>query len=166
MSIEPSKISQTIQAFLTQGGFEFERAKPELFVVTLPGESKLKTAVSLMLGEHSLSINAFVMRAPDENQAVVHTWLLEQNPKLFAIAYALDQYGDIYVTGRLPLIALTEATLDGIFGAVHVAADENFNTLLQMGFATSIKKEWAWRVSRGEPLTNLQAFSELIESDG
>lgn len=151
--------------FLTQGKFEFESPKPNIFVITLPGEKKLKTTVSLVIGEHSVSINAFVMRAPDENQPAVNAWLLEQNPKLFAIAYALDQYGDIYVSGRLPIAALSASSLDGIFGAIHVAADQNFNILLQMGFATSIKKEWAWRVSRGESLANLQAFSELITRD-
>lgn len=105
------------------------------------------------------------MRAPDENHAAVHAWLLEQNPKFFVIAYALDQYGDVYVSGRLPINAVSTQALDSIFGAIHVAADENFNTLLQMGFAGSIKKEWAWRVSRGESLANLQAFSDLVAAD-
>jgi hypothetical protein len=43
------------------------------------------------------------------------------------------------------------------------AADGDFNTLLEIGFATSIKREWDWRVSRGESLANLQAFKHLVE---
>lgn len=156
--------NDAVENFLKQGGFDFETPRPSLFVVTLPGEKKLSTAISVMVGQYSTSINAFVMRAPDENQAGVHAWLLEQNPKLFVLAYALDHFGDVYVSGRIPNSAISARALDGIFGAVHVAADENFNTLLQMGFANSIKKEWAWRVSRGESLANLQAFSELIEN--
>lgn len=157
--------TETIAAFLKASDFTFETVKDGLFVVELPGEQKLRTNVSVLVGEHSVSVNAFVMRAPDENRARVHQWLLEHNPKLFGITYALDQHGDIYVTGRLPLSAVTPETLDRIFGSIHLACDGNFNLLVSMGFAESIKREWAWRVSRGEPLANLQAFTDLIGSD-
>ena len=42
------------------------------------------------------------------------------------------------------------------------AADGDFNTLLELGFASSIRREWDWRVSRGESLANLQAFKHLV----
>jgi hypothetical protein len=38
--------------------------------------------------------------------------------------------------------------------------------LLELGFRSSIQKEWEWRVSRGESLKNLQAFAHLIDDDG
>ena len=28
-----------------------------------------------------------------------------------------------------------------------------------------MRKEWAWRVSRGEPTRNLEAFRHLLEDD-
>ena len=34
-----------------------------------------------------------------------------------------------------------------------------FNAALAIGFASSIRREWAWRVKRGESLANLQAFA-------
>lgn len=157
--------TDTITSFLKTSAFSFENVKEDLFIVEIPGEQKLRTNVSLLVGEHSLSVNAFVMRAPDENQARVHHWLLEHNPKLFGVTYALDQHGDIYVTGRLPLTAVTPESLDRIFGSIHLACDGNFNLLVSMGFTESIKREWAWRVSRGEPLANLQAFTDLIGND-
>ena len=40
-------------------------------------------------------------------------------------------------------------------------ADESFNTILELGFASSIRKEWAWRESRGESTRNLEAFKHL-----
>jgi len=43
--------------------------------------------------------------------------------------------------------------------------DSDFNTLLELGFRSSIQKEWEWRVSRGESLKNLQAFAHLIDDD-
>jgi len=35
-----------------------------------------------------------------------------------------------------------------------------------LGFLESMKKEWAWRVSRGESTRNLQAFAHLLEPSG
>ena len=43
--------------------------------------------------------------------------------------------------------------------------DADFNTLLELGFRSSIQKEWEWRVSRGESLKNLQAFAHLIDDE-
>ena len=43
-------------------------------------------------------------------------------------------------------------------------ADESFNTILELGFASSIRKEWEWRKLRGEPTRNLEAFRGWLES--
>jgi hypothetical protein len=43
--------------------------------------------------------------------------------------------------------------------------DNDFNTLLELGFRSSIQKEWEWRVARGESLKNLEAFAHLIDDD-
>ena len=160
-----AEANASVNNFLTSNEFPFEKIDDHLFVAEIPGEQKLKTNVSLLMGEHSLSINAFVMRAPEENASAVHKWLLEHNRKLFGVSYALDHLGDIYVTGRLPLPAVSAESLDQVFGSIHVACDDNFNLLVAMGFAESIKREWAWRVSRGEPLANLRAFTDLIGAD-
>ena len=45
------------------------------------------------------------------------------------------------------------------------AADSPFNELLALGFLTSMRKEWAWRISRGESTRNLEAFRHLLEQD-
>ena len=52
--------------------------------------------------------------------------------------------------------------LDRVLGQVVEAADGDFNTLLEIGFAGAIQREWDWRVSRGESLANLQAFRHLV----
>ena len=133
--------------------------------VVLPGEHKLRTTCSLVAGTHSLSINAFVARHPDENAAEVHRWLLERNRRLFGIAYALDPLGDIYLVGRVPAAVVTPEVLDQIMGAVLAEADGAFNTILAMGFRSSIEKEWGWRLSRGESTANLAAFEHLRPLD-
>jgi hypothetical protein len=135
--------------------------RPGTFEVTLPGERKLQTTCRLEIGRHALGIHAFVARNPDENHQVVYRWLLERNLKMFGVAFAVDSAGDIYLDGRLPLQAVTTAELDRILGAVLTYADESFNTILELGFATSIRKEWEWRESRGESTRNLEAFKHL-----
>jgi hypothetical protein len=47
-------------------------------------------------------------------------------------------------------------------GSVLQYSDSAFNPLLEIGFASAIRREWAWRVSRGESLANLDAFKHLL----
>ncbi|WP_210592575.1 YbjN domain-containing protein [Streptomyces sp. GESEQ-35] len=160
---EAPKAPQVIEGFLRGAELEWESPEPGNYVVKLPGTRKLSTTVSLLVGRHSLSLNAFVVRHPDENEGGVHRWLLERNLKLYGVSYAVDPLGDIYVTAKLPLSAITPDEIDRLLGQVLEAADGSFNTLLELGFASAIRKEYEWRVSRGESTRNLDAFTHLIE---
>ena len=93
-------VEQSVREFLDEALIEWEpgRRTGEL-VVTLPGEKKLKTVCSLVIGDQSLSISAFVVRNPDENHEAVYAYLLRRNLKLPGLAYAIDKSGDVYVTG-------------------------------------------------------------------
>ncbi|CAM5494546.1 MULTISPECIES: YbjN domain-containing protein [Streptomyces] len=157
------KAGQVLESVLEDAELEWESPEPGNYVVKLPGTRKLSTTVSFLVGRHSLSLNAFVIRHPDENEAGVHRWLLERNLKLYGVSYAVDHLGDVYVTARLPLAAVTPDGVDRLLGQVLEAADGAFNTLLELGFASSIRKEYAWRVARGESTRNLEAFTHLID---
>lgn len=156
-----SDAKAVIERTLRDAELEWESPSDGTFVVTLPGTRKLSTTCSLRVGRHSLSVNAFVVRHPDENHEAVHRWLLERNTRLYGVSYAIDQLGDIYLVGKLPLAAVTPEEVDRLLGTVLENADGSFNTLLEMGFATAIRKEYAWRTSRGESTRNLEAFSNL-----
>jgi hypothetical protein len=158
-------VADTLRSSLVAADLEFEEPQPGTFVVVLPGERKLKTTCSLVVGAHSLSLNAFVARRPDENQEAVYRWLLERNTKMYAVAFALDHLGDIFLTGRVPLASITADEVDRLLGAVLDYSDSAFNTILELGFASSIRKEWAWRRLRGEPTYNLEAFRHLAPGD-
>ncbi|MGW1197759.1 YbjN domain-containing protein [Streptomyces sp. NPDC002536] len=160
-----SDAKTTIEQALREAGLEWESPADGSYVVKLPGTRKLSTTVSLLVGRHSLSVNAFVVRCPDENHEAVHRWLLERNTRLYGVAYAIDPLGDVYLVGRLPLPAVTPDEIDRILGTVLEAADGSFNTLLEMGFASAIRKEYAWRTSRGESTRNLDAFARLTRGE-
>ncbi|MFD8422242.1 YbjN domain-containing protein [Streptomyces sp. NPDC059466] len=152
-----------VERTLTEAELEWESPTTGSYVVKLPGTRKLSTTVSLIVGKHSLSLNAFVVRHPDENEEGVHRWLLERNLKLYGVSYAVDPLGDVYLVGKLPLAAVTPDEIDRLLGSVLEAADGSFNTLLELGFASAIRKEYAWRVSRGESTRNLDAFTHLTQ---
>lgn len=152
-----------ILAFLTESGLEWESTPSGTYVITLPGQHKLRTTTALTVGDHALTINAFVARNPDENHAGVYRWLLERNQRMYALAFAVDHLGDIYLVGRLPLPSVTADELDRLMGSVLEYADGSFNTILELGFASAIRREWRWRESRGESTANLAAFAHLAE---
>ena len=155
--------ADVIRQVLTENELEFTEPGPGRFIVDLPGERKLKTTVMLTLGEQALSVHAFVARQPDENHEAVYRWMLERNLKMYGVAFAVDHLGDIYLDGRIALHAVTPTEVDRLLGAVLEYADSSFNTILEMGFASSIRKEYAWRVSRGESTRNLDAFKGWLE---
>ena len=163
-------VQQVIEDTLQASGLDYSKhagaqGGPSGLVVELPGERKLKTNTILSIGEHSVRIEAFVCRKPDENHEGVYRFMLKRNRRLYGVAYTLDNVGDIYLVGRMALASVDAAEIDRVLGQVLEAVDNDFNTLLELGFKSSIQKEWEWRVSRGESLKNLEAFAHLIEDD-
>lgn len=152
----------TIEEFLDSHDLEFEKRDNSTYLLTLPGEKKLQTHCALIVGDHSLSINAFVIRKPDDNEAGVHAWCMAKNAALYGIAFAINELRDIFLVGRLPLSAVSDREIDRLVGAVLEVSDSSFNPLLELGFANAIRREWAWRLSRGESLANLEAFQHLV----
>ena len=152
----------TIEEFLDSHVIDHERTN-DSFLLTLPGERKLETHCALVVGDHSVSIDAFVIRKPDENAEQVHEWLLKKNASMYCVAFAINELGDIYLVGRLPFGSITERELDRVIGAVLQYSDSSFNPLLELGYSSAIRREWAWRVSRGESLANLKAFEHLVQ---
>ncbi|MGH3456624.1 YbjN domain-containing protein [Aeromicrobium sp.] len=154
-------VRETILSVLEDAELQFNEHRSGVFEVVLPGERKLQTTCRLEIGKHALGIHAFVARNPDENHEGVYRWMLEHNLKMFGVSFAVDSAGDIYLDGRLPLHAVTADELDRLLGAVLSYSDDSFNTILELGFASSIRKEWEWRESRGESTRNLEAFKHL-----
>ena len=159
--------AQVVRDYLGASEIEYDEAPGGVFSFSLPGEKKLQTAVRLDVGAHALGVHAFVCRNPDENHERVYRWLLERNLKMYAVAFAVDRTGDIYLDARLPLAALGEGAadeLDRLLGSVLAYADESFNAILELGFASSIRKEWEWRKLRGESTRNLDAFRGWLDT--
>jgi hypothetical protein len=156
-------LAALIESTLDARELPWEPTGERSYAVTLPGTHKQKTVCNLVIGEHALRIEAFVMRQPDERREELWAYLLQRNSRMYGVAFAIDAVGDVYLTGRVALHSITEDELDRLLGAVLTYADESFDTMLEIGFSSAIQREWAWRVSRGESLENLRAFRHLVD---
>ena len=146
-------------------GLEYTQPEPGAYLVRLAGEPKLATMTWLIAGDHSLQVEAFFCRQPDENHAEFYRFLLERGSRTFGVHFALDPVGDVYLVGRLPLSAITTAEIDRLLGCVLTYSDENFDQALMIGFASSIVREYEWRTKRCESKANLRAFARLTGED-
>jgi hypothetical protein len=165
LSPEREAALAALREVFADGELKYTEISATSLMVELPGEKKLQTPCRFDVGKHALEVHAFVCRKPDENFEGVYRWLLERNMKMYAVAFAVDGMGDIYLDARLPLGGVTTSEIDRLLGAVLEYADGSFNTILELGFASSIRKEWDWRISRGEPTRNLDAFRGPLDLD-
>ncbi|HVA59323.1 MAG TPA: YbjN domain-containing protein [Mycobacteriales bacterium] len=166
MSGQLDRLDAVIAAALDDAELHYERPRPGAFLVALAGQHKLATNCWLVVGQHSLLVEAFFVRRPDENHAGFYRWLLERNARMFGMAFSVDRLGDVFIAGHLPLASVSAEEIDRLLGCVLSYADENFDTALELGFAGSIRREWAWRSDRGESLANLAAFAHFADPDG
>ena len=155
------RIAAAVAAALDALGLAAESPAPGSYLVRLEGQRKLATMTWLIVGVHSLHVEAFFCRQPDENHARFYRFLLERNGRMYGVHFAVDQRGDVYLTGRLPLAAVSAEEIDRVLGCVLSYSDDNFNPALAIGFESSIRREWAWRIKRGESTVNLAAFAQF-----
>ncbi|MDX6227099.1 MAG: hypothetical protein QOI76_489 [Frankiales bacterium] len=148
---------------LDEGGFSYENPRPGAYLVRLEGSHRLATMCWLVVGDHSLLVEAFFLRRPDDDPAALHAYLLDRNASMYGVAFSIDRLGDVYLVGRLPLAAITADEIDRLLGCVLTYSDGSFDRALELGFADAIRREWAWRTSRGESTANLAAFTHLTE---
>lgn len=159
----PQAAAKVIEAALDDLGLGYESPRPGAYLVKLAGQHKLATMTWLVAAAHSLHVEAFFCRQPDENHARFYRFLLERGARMYGVHFALDPVGDVYLVGRLPLASVTAAEIDRLLGCVLSYCDDNFDTALELGFASSIRREWEWRARRGESLDNLRAFARFAD---
>lgn len=152
-----------IESALAELDLPYEKPADGSYLVKLEGQHKLATMTWLVVGGHSLRLEAFFCRKPDENHARFYRFLLDRNGRSYGIHFAVDDIGDVHLVGRLPLACATTDEIDRLLGSVLSCADDNFDTALELGFASSIRREWAWRAKHGESLANLRAFAHFAD---
>ncbi|MDN6377866.1 MAG: YbjN domain-containing protein [Brevibacterium aurantiacum] len=165
---ESTNDTETILAGVRQWAHENEvevdAVEDSQIAVVLPGETTLTTTGSITIAARTVQLQAFVIRHPDENSEEFNRWLLMKNLKPGPVSFGIDALGDVYLGASVPRDRLL-GELDSLLGAILATADSSFNELLLIGFRTGMKKEWAWRISRGESTRNLAAFADVLSGD-
>ena len=126
----------------------------------LAGDPKAESPSALWRsGQHGMNVRAFVARKPDENQpaSTDGCWSAISS----CTASRSPGRAGRHLSDRAGAVGVTPAEVDRLLGAVAETADDSFNPIVELGFADSIRREWAWRRSRGESTANLAAFTHL-----
>lgn len=139
-----------VERWLAANDVDAER-EGERWTLMLHGERKRTLGVTLSLGDHTLIVQSFFMRAPDEDIAAVYALLLRRNLRSYTLRFALHPDGDVLLVGVVPLEAVTDVELDRVLGQLLAVADETFDEALRLGFAGYIEREQAWRSASGLP---------------
>ena len=146
-------------------GWSTTESADGVFTVALPGEKKLQTAVPPR--RRRARARRARLRVPQPRREPRGRLPLAARAQPEDVRRGLRRRpasATSTSTRRLPLAAVTPEEIDRLLGSVLDYADESFNTILELGFASSIRKEWEWRISRGEPTRNLEAFRGWLES--
>jgi hypothetical protein len=129
-------------------GLEYERVEEGAFLVKLAGQHKLATMTWLVVGDHTLLVEAFFMRRPESNDGGTYGFLLQRNARTYGVHFSCDRLGDVYLVGHVPLFSVTPEEVDRLLGCVLEYSDGSFDAALRLGFAESIRREEEWRAKQ------------------
>ena len=132
------------------------------YVVTLPGTHKLKTLCNLIVGDHTLRIEAFVMRQPDENREQLWAYLLQRNARMYGVG-VLHRRASATCTwsAGCRCTRSRRTSWTGCSARSSPTPTSRSTRCWRSASGRAIRREWAWRVSRGESLENLKAFAHF-----
>ena len=136
---------------LVDAGLPVQVVGEDRFLTLLAGEHKRTIPVLLHVDERSLKVSSLLAGRPDEQHDVVHRLLLHRNQRPTPVHFAIDDEGDLLLVGRVPLTVLDDATLDELLGLVLAMADDVFDRVLTLGFASYVDAEQRWRAREGLP---------------
>lgn len=136
---------------LAEAGLAADEVAADLWMTELSGERKRTLPVVLRLAQRSLHIRALLCGALDEGHAEVYRYLLERNQDPQPVHFALDEAGDVLLTGQVPLAVLDADSFDRLLGVVLTVVDEVYFNVLRRGFAAYVEVEQRWRERVGLP---------------
>lgn len=119
------------------------------WLTVLAGEHKRTLPVFLEVGEHTLTLQAFFMTAPDENRDELYGYLLRRHLRSYVARFAIDASGDVILIAVVPVDAVSVQELDRIMGQLLQLADDTYFEAIRMGFRSYIEREQAWREKVG-----------------
>jgi hypothetical protein len=146
-----TNVAEIIERSLAGHDLRYERVSDNDWAILLKGEKKLSITVLFALRERTLAVESFFIRRPAENHAELYRMLLRANARVYGVRFALDDLGDVYLVGRFPVEAVSEEEIDRILGTILSTSDEMFMPAIEIGFASYLARDLAWRAAQGAP---------------
>jgi Putative bacterial sensory transduction regulator len=134
-----------VASFLADEGVPAEALGDGRWFVRLAGERKLGIGVHLVVGDRTMRVESFFMRAPEEQHARLYHDLLLRQASSYLLRFTLDEHGDLFLVGQVPLRAVTPDEVDRVLGSLLELADAAYLPSVETGFASSLAAERAWR---------------------
>ena len=128
-------------------GFERDSDEPvgeSRWFIRVLGEEKDTFTLRFMLRQRMLHYETYVMPSPDENKELFFENLLIRNRKIVGATFCLGEENAVFLLGAIPASTVEPNELDRILGTLWMAVEQNFKSLLKIGFASKfveIKKE-------------------------
>lgn len=104
----------------------------------LGGDSGMLLSVNLTVGDYTLGLFCFYMRAPDENVCDVYRLLLRKQLDMYAVKFCLEDDGDLYLKAEIPLAAMNEQELDRLLGSFQYYAEQSYPSIMRLGWSSQI----------------------------
>jgi hypothetical protein len=147
--VEPDAVRaaarSAVAAFLAEQDVPAEELGDGRWFVRMAGERKLGIGVHLVVGDRTLRVESFFMRAAEEQHARLYHDLLLRQASSYVLRFTLDEHGDLFLVGQVPLRAVTSEEVDRILGSLLALADGAYLPSVETGFASSMAAERAWR---------------------
>jgi hypothetical protein len=124
-----------LDRYLSQQNVQHHKANESEWVVSLPGPGGQDIQLQLRLGDYTLFLSSFFMRAPEDNVIEVYRFLLRKNLELRGAKFGLNEVGDVFLTAELPLTAVTEDEIDRYLGYVYAYWEQSYGSVFRIGWA-------------------------------
>ncbi len=144
-------VTEVVTTTLADLDLAVDRVGESRLMTMLAGEWKRTIPLLFAIGDRSVRVTSLLSGRPDENHGEVHELLLHRNQDTGWVHFALDDEGDIVLTGRIPHAAVSPETLDEVLGEVLAISDATFNSVLRAGFEHYIEVEQRWRAANDMP---------------
>jgi hypothetical protein len=93
-----------------------------------------KLNIAAVLRPDRVSFYFFMVRGPHQNHEALYRLLLKKNLRTFAMKYALDADGDVWLVAELPRAGFDARELDRILGVFYQEAEAAFEPLVHLGY--------------------------------
>lgn len=117
-------------------GSSFERVEAGAYVVLLPGERRPSTVVWFLAGPYDVRVEVFVLHVTADcaDPGPLHRLLLSRNLALRDVHFALDEVGDVFLTGSLPHTAVDVTGIDRALGEILALLEADQEALVRAAY--------------------------------